>query len=93
MDILKILEKQSGFLRVLNYLVEKGEQPITKLINESGIPSHQAYSSIELGEKWNMITSRKDSSSHPIRNLIGITEKGMRATQKLRELMEIVMEN
>lgn len=93
MDILKILEKQSGFLRVLNYLVDNGEQPITKLISETGIPIHQVYSSIELGEKWKMITSRKDDSSHPIKNMIGITEKGVRATQKLRELMEIVLEN
>lgn len=93
MDILRILEKQSGFLRVLNYLLENGEQPVTKLIAESGIPSHQAYSSIELGERWNMITSRKDNSSHPIKNMIGITEKGIRATQKLKELMEIVLES
>ena len=49
MGILRVLEKQSGLLRMLNYLLENGEQPVTKLIAESGIPSHQAHSSIELG--------------------------------------------
>ena len=93
MHIFRILEKQSGFLRVLNFLLENGEQPVTKLISESGVPSHQVYSSIELGERWNMITSRKDNISHPIKNMIRITEKGIRATQKLKELMEIVLES
>jgi len=40
-----------------------------------------------------MITSRKDNSSHPMKNMIGITEKGVRVTQKLKEVMEIVFEN
>ncbi len=40
-----------------------------------------------------MMTSRKDSASYPIRNMIGITRKEIMVTQKLRELIEIVMEN
>ena len=50
-DALKLIEKQSGFLRLISYLHTKGEKPITTIMEETGIPVHQLYSSIEKGKK------------------------------------------
>ena len=79
-----MIEKQSGFLRLLLYLDEHGEQAITEILDGSGIPVHQLYASIEMAKKWKLVSSRIDKSSYPNRNLIGITEKGKISTEKLR---------
>ena len=34
-DALKLIEKQSGFLRLISYLHTKGERPITTIIEET----------------------------------------------------------
>lgn len=78
-----MIEKQSGFLRLLLYLDEHGEQAITEILDGSGIPVHQLYASIEMAKNWKLVSSRIDKSSYPNRNLIGITEKGKVAVSKL----------
>ena len=83
-----MIEKQSGFLRLLLYLDEHGEQAITEILDRTGIPVHQLYASIEMAKKWKLVSSRIDKSSYPNRNLIGITEKGKEATEKLRGFLQ-----
>ncbi len=82
-----MIEKQSGFLRLLLYLDEHGEQSITEILDGSGIPVHQLYASIEMARNWKLVSSRIDKSSYPNRNLIGITEKGRSVAEKLKELL------
>ena len=79
-----MIEKQSGFLRLLLYLDEHGEQSITEILDGSGVPVHQLYASIEMAKNWKLVSSRIDKSSYPNRNLIRITDKGKDATEKLR---------
>ena len=47
MDQLRVLEKQSGFLRLIYYLGENGEKTITEIMEGADIPVHQLYASIE----------------------------------------------
>ena len=84
-----MIEKQSGFLRLLLYLDEHGEQAITEILDGSGIPVHQLYASIEMAKSWKLVSSRIDKSSYPNRNLIGITEKGYTAVQKLKDFLKV----
>ncbi len=82
-----MIEKQSGFLRLLLYLDEHGEQAITEILDGSGIPVHQLYASIEMARNWKLVSSRIDKSSYPNRNLIGITGKGRIASNRLRAFL------
>ena len=56
---------------------------LTYIFDGSGIPVHQLYASIEMTKNWKLVFSRIDKSSYPNRNLIGITEKGKKAAQKI----------
>ena len=85
-----MIEKQSGFLRLLLYLDEHGEQSITEILDGSGIPVHQLYASIEMAKNWKLVSSRIDKSSYPNRNLIGITEKGKEAAEKLNAFLHTI---
>ena len=76
-----MIEKQSGFLRLLLYLDEHGEQSITEILDGSGIPVHQLYASIEMARNWKLVSSRIDKSTYPNRNLISVTEKGKMAAE------------
>ena len=90
MDPLKVLEKQSGFLRLLVYLSDKREKTVTEILDETDIPVHQLYSSIEKAKELNLVRTRVDSSKYPPRNLVSLTAKGNRFSKKLEELMEIL---
>ena len=85
-----MIEKQSGFLRLLLYLDEHGEQAITEILDGSGIPVHQLYASIEMAKNWKLVSSRIDKSSYPNRNLIKITEKGKKIAVSLEEMKDIL---
>jgi predicted transcriptional regulator len=89
-DTLKLLEKQSGFLRLISYLQEKGETQITTIIGDSNIPVHQLYSSIEKGKSIGIIKTRVDTTSYPHKNMISLTDKGQKIGEKILEIMELV---
>jgi DNA-binding MarR family transcriptional regulator len=91
MDVLKVLEKQSGFLRLLVYLLENGEKQITDIINNAEIPVHQLYASIEKGKELGLINTRIDNSIYPARNLVYLTERGIKIAEKIKEIIEIIM--
>ena len=90
MDPLKVLEKQSGFLRLLAYLSEKKEKALTEILDETDIPVHQLYSSIEKAKELNLVKTRMDSRKYPPRNLVSLTAKGKKFSEKLKELMKIL---
>ena len=85
-----MMEKQSGFLRLLIYLHDHGEKQITEILDDTDIPVHQLYASIEKGKELRLINSRIDREKYPARNIILLTEKGKRAARKLREFLIVV---
>ncbi len=88
MDSLRLIEKQSGFLRLIYYLGENGEKPLTEILDETGIPVHQLYSSIEKGKELGIVKTRVDNSKYPPRNLISLTKKGERVTIAVKNLLK-----
>ena len=89
-DILKEIEMQSGFFRLLVYLSSSGEKQITDIIDETGIPVHQTYKSIRKAESLGLVKSRIDNSRYPHRNLVSLTEKGEKVAAKISEILSIV---
>ncbi len=90
MDPLKVLEKQSGFLRLLVYLSDKKEKTVTEILDDTDIPVHQLYSSIEKAKELDLVKTRMDSKKYPSRNLISLTLKGKKFSGKLEELIRIL---
>jgi len=90
MDSLRILEKQSGFLRLIYYLGENGEKTVTEIIEEADIPVHQLYASIDKAIQLKLVKSRIDKSTYPNRNLISLTTKGKRLALKLKEITNLL---
>ena len=90
MDVLRTLEKQSGLLRLIVYLAQDGEKPLTEVLEETEIPVHQLYSSIEKAKAMGLVGSRIDSEGYPARNLIFCTPKGRKVARKLQEIIQIV---
>ena len=90
MDPLKVLEKQSGFLRLLVYLSDKKEKTVTEILDETDIPVHQLYSSIEKAKELDLVKTRMDSRKYPPKNMISLTAKGKKFSKKLEELIKIL---
>ena len=90
MDALKLIEKQSGFLRLINYLDRNGETQITTIMEKTGIPVHQLYSSIEKGKSIGIIRTRIDKTTYPNKNMISLTDKGIKIGEKILEIIELV---
>ena len=88
MDPLKVLEKQSGFLRLLVYLSDKKEKALTEILDETDIPVHQLYSSIEKAKELDLVKTRMDRRKYPPRNLISLTQKGIRVSEKIKEIVK-----
>lgn len=89
-DILKEIEMQSGFLRLLVYLNENGEKQITGIMEETGIPVHQVYRSLEKAKSLGLVKSRIDDTKYPHRNLISLTEKGEKVALKIKDVLIIL---
>ncbi len=90
MDILRTMEKQSGFLRLIFYLGDRGERSIKDIMDDTNIPVHQLYSSIEKGKELGIIKTRIDNDKYPPRNLVSLTEKGKEISQKIGEIIDIL---
>ena len=88
MEPLKLLEKQSGFLRLLVYLSDKKEKALTEILDETDIPVHQLYSSIEKAKELDLVKTRMDRRKYPPRNLISLTQKGIRVSEKIKEIVK-----
>jgi len=86
MDSLRILEKQSGFLRLIYYLGENGEKTITEIMEGADIPVHQLYASIEKALQLKLVKRRIDATRYPNRNMISLTRRGKELSRKLEEI-------
>lgn len=91
-DILKEIEMQSGFFRLLVYLSSSGEKQITDIIDETGIPVHQTYKSIRKAHSLGLVKSRIDNTRYPHRNLVSLTGKGEKVAAKVEEIVVILNE-
>ena len=89
MDPLKVLEKQSGFLRLIHYLGENGEKPLTEIMEEADISVHQLYSSIEKGKELDLVQTRMDKKKYPPRNMVSLTQKGLKFSKKIEEMIRM----
>jgi DNA-binding HxlR family transcriptional regulator len=89
-DVLKTIEKQSGFLRLIYYLGEHGETPLTEIMDNAEISVHQLYSSIEKGKELGLVSTRVDSKKYPPRNLVSLTQKGLKFSKKIDEMIKIL---
>ena len=90
MDPLKVLEKQSGFFRLLVYLSDKKEKTLTEILDETDIPVHQLYSSIEKAKEMGLVKTRVDKGKYPPRNRVSTTPKGKEIAVKVNEILEIL---
>ena len=90
MDPLKVLEKQSGFLRLIHYLGENGEKPLTDIMDDAGISVHQLYSSIEKAKELDLVETRMDRKKYPPRNVVFLTTRGKSVSRKVNEILEIL---
>ena len=90
MDPLKIIEKQSEFFRLISYLDFAGENPLTTVLEETGIPVHQLYSSIEKGKELGLISTVIDRSKYPPRSIVSLTVKGKKVAEKIGEILNIL---
>ena len=75
---------------MINYLSQSGENQLTDIKNDTGIPIHQLYSSIGKAKNLNLIKSRIDNTKYPHRNLISLTEKGEQIIEKIKEIVKII---
>ena len=91
-DIIKEIEMQSGFFRLLVYLSSSGEKQITDIIDETGIPVHQTYNSIRNAHSLGLVKSRIDNTRYPHRNLVSLTGKGEKVAAKVEEIVVILNE-
>ena len=81
-DPLKMIEKQSGFIRLIWYLDSSGEKPLTTILDDTEIPVHQLYSSIEKGKELGLISTVIDGSKYPPRSIISLTVRGKKWRKK-----------
>ena len=89
-ETLRLIEKQSGFLRLIYFLHKNGEKHITTIIDNAGIPVHQVYSSVQKAKEMGLIDTRIDTKSYPNRNMISLTEKGRKMGDKLIEMIDLL---
>ena len=90
MDSLKVLEKQSGFLRLLVYLSDKKEKTLTEILDETHIPVHQLYASIEKAKELGLVKTRVDKGKYSARNLGSVTSKGKKVAKKITEILALL---
>ena len=90
MILVMVESTQSGFLRLISYLHKEGEKQITTIIEDTDIPVHQLYSSIEKGKSIGLIKTRVDTKSYPNKNMISLTDKGKKIGEKILEIIELV---
>jgi len=84
--------KLNGPLKLLAYLLTANEEvTIFRIRKESGLNVQTIYNAIKLLKNLGLINERYEEGPPP-RRLISLTEKGRRAAEHARRLLEIVGE-
>ena len=87
---IKVLEKQSGLIRLLIYLKDKSPVNVQSIIDDSDIYPNIMYASIRKAKEIALIEDKVDNSKYPPRTMLNLTEKGRLVAQKLKEIEEIL---
>ena len=90
MDAIRVMEKQSGFLRLIVFLSREGEKALTSILRGTDIPVHQLYSSIEKAKELRLVNTRVDNASYPARSLVSLTDKGKKLSEKIKEIADLI---
>ena len=59
-------------------------------MENAGISVHQLYSSIEKAKELDLVKTRMDKRKYPPRNLISLTQKGLKLSKKIEEMIRIL---
>ena len=90
MSKIRNLEKQSGIIRLLLFLHERGEYMLSKIWADGGISVHQGYKALEKCKELELVKSRIDNTSYPARNMISLTTKGKKVAELLKKIEEVL---
>jgi DNA-binding PadR family transcriptional regulator len=89
---IRILEKQSGILRLIVFLHDKKDYMLSDIWEHAEISVHQGYESLAKCKELGLVRSRLDDSKYPPRNLISLTPRGKKVAQKLKEIEDLLNE-
>ena len=87
---IKVLEKQSGLIRLLIYLNDKSPINVQSIVDDSDIYPNIMYASIKKAKSLSLIEDKIDNSKYPPRNVLYLTERGKKVAEKLKEIEEIL---
>ncbi len=87
---IKILEKQSGLIRLLIYLNDNPPTNVQSIVDNSEIYPNIMYPSIRKAKELKLIKEEIDNSKYPPRTVLYLTERGKLVAQKLKEIEEIL---
>jgi len=89
---LKNLEGQKGILRILVYLLDKGEVSIQNITDNTDLYYNIVKKSSSLLREYGLANTRVDNSTYPPRNMLSLTEKGKRVAEHLKKVEEMLEE-
>jgi len=89
---LKNLEGQKGILRILVYLLDKGEVSIQNITDNTDLYYNIVKKSSSLLREYELANTRVDNSTYPPRNMISLTEKGKKVAEYLKKIEEVLEE-
>jgi len=89
---LKNLEGQKGILRILVYLLDKGEVSIQNITDNTDLYYNIVKKSSSLLREYGLANTRVDNSTYPPRNMISLTEKGKKVAEHLKKVEEVLEE-
>jgi len=89
---LKNLEGQKGILRILVYLLDKGEVSIQYITDNTDLYYNIVKKSSSLLREYGLANTRVDNSTYPPRNMISLTEKGRKVAEQLKKIEEVLEE-
>ena len=89
---LKNLEGQKGILRIIVYLLDKGEVSIQNITDNTDLYYNIVKKSSSLLREYGLANTRGDNSTYPPRNMISLTEKGKRVAEHLKKIEEVLEE-
>jgi len=89
---LKNLEGQKGILRILVYLLDKGEVSIQNITDSTDLYYSIVKKSSSLLREYGLANTRVDKSTYPPRNIISLTEKGKEVAEYLKKIEKLLEE-
>jgi len=87
---LKNLEGQKGILRILVYLLDKGEVSIQNITDNTDLYYSIVKKSSSLLREYGLVNTRVDKSTYPPRNMISLTDKGKKVAEYLKKVEELL---